>query len=325
MTLREEILCLLDSVELQQYLLTHPDKLQVRDYADLVAGAPVSLVQKKELLERLLDETEWEKDTDGHDQCSCYLRCLEDALKGIEGGKRKRGILAVSLRAASDGQCGDNLVDGFYFAPSMGAAQKAIRAYRLENDDDDWDWEHLYWKIEQYSPGSLPEYDGFWQTECIYIANSSGEIQYFLDDRYRKKTTAYAWAAKAFGEDSVSLNLPVSYRPGDILEIDCSPYAFGPRYCILTEVGDDCCGIQCLYPGKDGKIGRGALKHGHFFSDAYKGATYLSPLYRARIYTGELPAECKFMEKLSDKLHADPDFGKTLLEMEWYLGFAQPC
>lgn len=52
MTLREEILCLLDSVELQQYLLTHPDKLQVRDYADLVAGAPVSLVQKKEILER---------------------------------------------------------------------------------------------------------------------------------------------------------------------------------------------------------------------------------------------------------------------------------
>lgn len=310
MTLQEEILHLLDSGELRQYLLKCADKLHLRNYADIIAGAPISLVQKRELLKRVLTDAEQEKDPDGYDQCYCYLVCLEDALKGMEIKDMKQGVLSVSLWGAVDGQCTDRLVDGCYYAPSMDAVQKAIRTYQVENDG--WDWKHLYWEIEQYSPDGQPESNGFWKPEYIFITNSVGEVQYFLHDYHRKGTTSYAWAEGAFGGDSVSLNLPVPYRPGDILKIDCSPYAFGPCYCILTEVGEDCCGIQCLYPGEDGEIERGALKHGHYFSGAYSGPVYLSPLYRAKIYTGELPIECKFMKKLSDKIHADPEFGKNL-------------
>ena len=61
------------------------------------------------------------------------------------------------------------------------------------------------------------------------------------------------WAEGAFGGNSVHLNLPVPYRPGDILEVSCDPYVSEPHYCILTEVGDDCCGVQCLYPGAEAR------------------------------------------------------------------------
>ena len=120
------------------------------------------------------------------------------------------------------------------------------------------------------------------------------------------------------------MNLPVPYRPGDILEVSCDPYVSEPHYCILTEVGNDCCGVQCLYPGENGRIEFGALKHGHYFFNCYYASWYLSPLYGTRVYAGELPRECEFMGRLSEKLHKDPAVGKVLWEIGHDLGFSQP-
>ena len=88
-----------------------------------------------------------------------------------------------------------------------------------------------------------------------------------------------------------------------------------PHYCILTEVGNDCCGVQCLYPGENGHIEFGALKHGHYFSGCFDRKQDLSPLYGTRVYAGELPRECEFMGCLSEKLHKEPEFGKALWQV----------
>ena len=40
-------------------------------------------------------------------------------------------------------------------------------------------------------------------------------------------------------------------------------------------------------------------------------------------YNGELPEECRFMEKLSEKFHENPDFGKVIRDVGQYLGFSQ--
>ena len=79
------------------------------------------------------------------------------------------------------------------------------------------------------------------------------------------------------------LNLPVPYQPGDVLVIDCRPYAPGAFYCRLKEVGDDCCGIQCEYVNSEGEIETGALKHGDYFFNHREVYQYLSPLYKAKI------------------------------------------
>ena len=56
MTAREEVLHLLSgSPELYAYLLTRPEKLRAADYADIIAGAPASLTEKAQLLERLAE------------------------------------------------------------------------------------------------------------------------------------------------------------------------------------------------------------------------------------------------------------------------------
>ena len=311
MTILEEILGLLSgSPELHAYLLARPEQLQTTDYADIITGAPIALTEKGRLLERLSGHMAHSKDAD---LIRDYSACLHMALQALESKEA-----AFSVELWKDGE----QLDGPYIAFSMEEARRAIAQYRKyweENADDEI---ATYWRIEQYRQGGASDRNGFARPEYTFAADPNGEVQYFMHDP--KKRRGGVWAEGAFGGDSVHLNLPVPYRPGDILEVGCAPYVTEPHYCILTEVGDDCCGVQCLYPGENGRIEFGALKHGHYFSGCFDRKQYLSPLYGAKIYTGELSGEYKFMKPLSEKLHKGPAFGKVLWEIGHDLGFFQP-
>ena len=305
MTIFEEILGLLSgSPELHAYLLARPEQLQTTDYADIITGAPIALTEKGRLLERLSEHMTHSEDAG---LIRDYSACLHMALQALESKDA-----AFSAELWKDGE----QLDGPYIAFSMEEVQRAIPKY----------WEGVdkaiaYWRIEQYRQGGASEPEGFACPEYTFAAAPNGEVQYFMHDPKKRRGV---WAEGAFGGDSVHLNLPVPYRPGDILEVGCAPYVSEPHYCILTEVGDDCCGVQCLYPGENGRLEFGALKHGPYFFNCYYASWYLSPLYGTRVYAGELPRECEFMGRLSEKLHKDPAFGKVLWEIGHDLGFSQP-
>ena len=305
MTILEEILGLLSgSPELHAYLLARPEQLQTTDYADIITGAPIALTEKGRLLERLSGHMAHSKDAD---LIRDYSACLHMALQALESKEA-----AFSVELWKDGE----QLDGPYIALSVEEVQRAIPKYW-----EDGDKAIAYWRIEQYRQGGASEPEGFACPEYTFAADPNGEVQYFMHDPKKRRRV---WAEGAFGGDSVHLNLPVPYRPGDILEVSCDPYVSEPHYCILTEVGNDCCGVQCLYPGENGRIEFGALKHGHYFFNCYYASWYLSPLYGTRVYAGELPRECEFMGRLSEKLHKDPAFGKVLWEIGHDLGFSQP-
>ena len=305
MTIFEEILSLLSgSPELHAYLLARPEQLQTTDYADIITGAPIALTEKGRLLERLPEHMTHSEDAG---LIRDYSACLHMALQALALGKAAH-------------QLGEQL-DGPYIAFSMEEARRAIAQYRKRWEENADDEIAAYWRIEQYRQGGASDRNGFARPECTFAADPNGEVQYFMHDPKKRRCV---WAEGAFGGDSVHLNLPVPYRPGDILEVSCAPYVSEPHYCILTEVGDDCCGVQCLYPGENGRIEFGALKHGHYFSGCFDRKQYLSPLYGAKIYTGELSGEYKFMKPLSEKLHKDPAFGKVLWEIGHDLDFFQP-
>ena len=302
MTIFEEILSLLSgSPELHAYLLARPEQLRTTDYADIIAGAPVALKEKKRLLDRLSGHEAHSEDTG---LIRDYSACLNTALQALES---KEAVFSVELW--KDGE----QIDGPYIALSVEEVQRAISKYWEKSDTA-----IAYWRIEQYRQGGASDPDGFACPEYTFAADPNGEVQYFMHDPQKSRGV---WADGAFGRDAPHLNLPVPYRPGDILEIGCAPYVSEPHYCILTEVGDDCCGVQCLYPGENGRFEFGALKHGHYFSGCFDRRQYISPLYGAKIYTGELSDEYKFMKPLSEKLHKDPAFGKVLWKIGYDLGF----
>ena len=116
--------------------------------------------------------------------------------------------------------------------------------------------------------------------------NKDGEVQYYIHEwnsSNHLNGLSGRMVEDQFFSVSPDLNLPVPYHPGDVLFIDCRPYAPGAFYCRLKEVGDDCCGIQCEYVDEEGNMETGALKHGDYFFNHREVEQYLSPLYRARI------------------------------------------
>lgn len=310
MTIFEEILSLLSgSPELHAYLLARPEQLRTTDYADIITGAPIALTEKGRLLERLSEHMTHSEDAG---LIRDYSACLHMALQALESKDA-----AFSAELWKDGE----QLDGPYIALSVEELRRAIAQYWKHWEENADDEIATYWRIEQYRQGGASEPEGFACPEYTFAAAPNGEVQYFMHDPQKRRGV---WAEGAFGGNSVHLNLPVPYCPGDILEVGCAPYVSKPHYCILTEVGDDCCGVQCLYPGENGRIEFGALKHGHYFSGCFDRKQYLSPLYGAKIYTGELSGEYKFMKPLSEKLHKDPAFGKVLWEIGHDLGFSQP-
>lgn len=79
---------------------------------------------------------------------------------------------------------------------------------------------------------------------------------------------------------STSLNLPVPFQVGDIVNIDCRPFA-PVQQVKITEIGDnhDCSSLQAEYfDEKEEKYKTGAVKHCFIFSNGYR--PLLSPLYR---------------------------------------------
>ena len=120
-------------------------------------------------------------------------------------------------------------IDGPYIAFSIGEAQKAIRKY-LEEWEEDEEWKNAYWSIDQYCRDNVKESDIFALPKYTYIAKCNGDIQYFKH-RSNKKPRNFEERYKLlveenFGMRSVDLNIPVPYCPGDILKIEYSPYIF---------------------------------------------------------------------------------------------------
>ena len=81
LTLREEILNLLESPELLEYLLSNPERLCEFDYANIIAGAPIGLAEKRALLEKLKNSAELRREPD---KVADYIAALNSATAALE-------------------------------------------------------------------------------------------------------------------------------------------------------------------------------------------------------------------------------------------------
>ena len=193
-------------------------------------------------------------------------------------------IFLIQLMGYNDDNKSD-IMDGPYIMTSFEDMKKAVQEYYW--NDPDSIWESLYWRVELYFSGKNEiKENEFLSPVYTYIMNKEGEIQYFIHEKLSLnclKGSLGSMLERQFCSVCPDLNLPVPYRPGDVLFIDCRPYAPGAFYCRLKEVGDDCCGIQCEYVNSEGEIETGALKHGDYFFNHREVYQYLSPLYKAKI------------------------------------------
>ena len=260
--------------------MKYTERLKLRDYVEIIAGAPVSLKRKQGLLHKLRATTDLKQRDMEYMKLCC--ECMNQAVRYLT--MESRTIFLIQLMGYDDDSKSD-IMDGPYIMTSLEDMKKAVQEYYW--NDFDSTWETLYWRVELYldSKNEIKKNE-FLSPMYTYIMDKAGEIQYFIHEKLSLnylKGPLGSMVERQFYSVCPDLNLPVPYQPGDVLLIDCRPYAPGAFYCLLKEVGDDCCGIQCEYVNPKGEIETGALKHGDYFFNHREVYQYLSPLYKARI------------------------------------------
>lgn len=283
--LKNRILDLIESPELHAYLMEHAERLKLKDYVSIIAGAPISLGRKQELLHDMKRSSCLKKQE--MDYVSLCCACMDRAVQFLTS---ETGTIFLIQLMGYDDKHKSDIMDGPYIMTSLANTKNAVKNYYCEDMDEDADaeWKTLYWRVELYTASQDVNNgeDGFLSAEYTYIMDKDGEVQYYIHEwnsSNHLNGSLGRMVEDQFFSVSPDLNLPVPYHPGDVLFIDCRPYAPGAFYCRLKEVGDDCCGIQCEYVDAEGNMETGALKHGDYFFNHREVEQYLSPLYRARI------------------------------------------
>ena len=283
------------SEEMESYLIgDEPNDFQM---IDIILGAPLPLTEKRNLLE-LLDTP----DSKVFDDVSDCIREFDDALAALE--LKDGEIFTLSECWYDDDILDEKKAFAEPFLSFQAAAEYIKKMIEEETEDIDDIDEYVCWtEITKWIPV------GEGKMKDIYSYTFVGnEIHYFrrIVNPPRKR---FRWH-----RSSLDLNLPIPFKPGDIITLNCLP--FRPvKHAVLLEVENrDCCGVQMLYPRKNKITGdtileTGALKHG----DGWEGYfPMLSSLYRLSKYKGELSGEERILMDVQKLIYQNEETGRKL-------------
>lgn len=278
--IKEEIIgTLIKDAAFAEYLTKA--NLSEYDMVKLVCHAPISLFEKRSFYKKLLREKNCgnvnSESGNVGDRFSFenYLRIVTKAIDDLNLPKDGTFLLV--------GHSFDNGYDEqFECAPFR--SYRAVQKYLNETFDEGGEKKFWYtlekWLPKKENASELIEVCefAFIGTEPCFYRNR----RYFYDKELRKGN-----ARKLALEDDFTLfssgnmNLPTPFKPGDILHIDCRPFAPKTSVVVIdSRVEFDCCYPQCEYVDKNGDKKYGALKHSHIFKEDV--VETVSPLYNLK-------------------------------------------
>ncbi len=298
--MREKIINLIESPELREHLLHNPQLLNGDHYMQIIGGAPIEIGRKRKILSKLVaaERNSPDEAFSWYDPQICidYIDGCLNALKAVDGNKK---ILLISEISFVDSEVGHAITHGPFPVASWPAAQAAMKAY-AEKWNGVTDLSASYWMIELFSltndPSCSYPYDGFLQPDYTYYANGAGEIQYICrEEEGECGEVLDCIVGGIFGPwfKGAYVDLPTPYKKGDILEIDCRPWAPGPCYCLVANSK-----LDCLYLDDDGRISCGSIPYGSCFAGWSLTNLMLSPIFKARRARLPLPDECATLQTI---------------------------
>lgn len=271
--IREEIIkCLIKDKTFADYLIEV--NLSEYDMAKLVCHAPISLFRKQSLYEKLIENKSGERGKN-EDRFS-YEKYFRIAMRATDDLKPlKDGVFLLV------GHSFDNGYDEqFECVPFR--SYRAVQEYLSEKFEDGGE-ENIWYTLEKWLPEGE---DAFGLTEACEFTFIGKEpcfyknLRYFYDKEFCKRNSKQLLPENDFtlfssGND---LNLPTPFRAGDLLHIDCRPFAPKTMVIVTDNCSKfDCCNPQCEYKGKNGEKKLGALKHSHMYKENVIES--VSPLY----------------------------------------------
>lgn len=255
------------------------------DIRDAVAYAPIPLSRKRDLFLRLAS---------GNDNSYFHRQatCIERAIREMQPKPGEFFYLKSCRHFDKIGTEEESLEPYLAWEHIL----ERVREYLgyFEADEQELVW----FLVEKWSP------DGAGRLKNEYEYTIFGtEVCYFSHISSKRDWSDFSTYNDVY--------LPVPFRAGDIVAVDCRPFA-PVSYAVILEVGDnrDCCCLQALYHNGDGIWDKGAVKHGHVLPN--HRSMGLSPLYRLAAFRGRLPEEERLLEKVSQYVNGEEERGSAL-------------
>lgn len=262
-------------------------ELSSETLVEAISGAPIPLAEKLKLFQALTRRND--------DQFAILARETEQALHALN---LEPGEFFYVKNGWPDYEVGDEDIAPMEPYPDLQLTLRGI--HRFLEDEECWE-ESCYWFILEKWSLRNGEYI------CPYSYIMVDDEMFYFE----KGPTLFSPSTLPY--KSTDLNLPIPFHPGDIVWIDCSPFAFRAK-AVLLEVGDnrDCCGVQAMFRKENGNWSAGALKHSHVFPKYY--APQLSPLYRLSLVQEELTEEERILKEVSEFVAGSDQRGYALWE-----------
>lgn len=265
-----------------------PEKLPLRRHtiADTIAGALISLERKRDLFLQLAEGEE-----DG------YFSDLANAVsQAVQEMQPKPGEFFYLIACS-------------YEEDTAHTTEETIGAFLT--------WEHIFEAIQKYWGGDVDSENFLtWFYVEKWTPDGNGRLKNTYSYEVIGGKVCYCCCKDLSVHERIILdgytdpNLPVPFHAGDIVTVDCRPFA-PVRHVVILEIGDncDCCCLQALYYAGNGTWDTGAVKHGHIIPH-YAGK--LSPLYRLASFHGQLPEEERLLEQVSQYVNGEEERGSAL-------------
>lgn len=305
---------------------------------ELVLGSPVGLEKKLEFFEDLacrddlvhefLDDAVWRLDggkpSDWRKVDVAAAHAISNSFS-THRDRTKRALDALKYTGAGEIVYRKSVWDErpeLFEKHEAGVApfssiEAALDDLRFEMDFCEWDEDAPYWTI--FEKWRLAP-DGTWENPYTFYAIRD-EIAFFDKNFYDEYW--HGWrgshdSAASLGRD---LNVRVPFGVGDIVTLDCRPFA-PLRHALIIEAEHgghaDCCMPRALMLDdyESQLIGRptwtsSSPKHASALNMCVPG---YSTLYRMELYEGPLPEDEQFLGEVRDWLQGDPEKGRRLNE-----------
>ena len=267
----------------------------------LIMYAPVSIYTKLDELGKVMTDAEERADAELIEESRNAIKNIELAVEYLSAD----GVFTIELNEYNEEQH-DSVG---YFDCVLGSMTEVQEYIRKDiKVCEVWPDELKWYGLEKW----IKDDSGRYVSACSYIIFRDEIIYGMVDPEFSGMDYVNTYNTYS----SCDLNLPVPFKAGDILEFNGFP--FGPKsHVLILRVGDnrDCCCLQGLALNNSGLWECGAVKHGMVSINYSPKYSYL---YSAAIYNGELPAEEKILQEISDYYIAgDENRGDELYERIW--------